>query len=365
MATGWNFHELYLWHDNGNAALFYQPGLTVEPGDHAENAATKRRFRNLVEVSGLSEKLVPVRSEPIAEDDLALFHDRDYIRRIREGSAGFGDRGYSTPYGQGSYEIACLAAGGVSALMDAVLKGEVDNGYALVRPPGHHAERDKGRGFCLFGNVPVAILKNRNRHGFGRVASIDWDVHHGNGTQAAFYSDPSVLTVSIHQEGLYPTDSGWLDERGEGAGEGYNLNVPLPAGCGHAAYIAVFEQVVLPALRRYRPDLIVVPSGFDASAADPLGRMMLHSGTYREMTRMLKQAAAELCGGRLMMTHEGGYSAAYVPYCGLAVLEELSGVRTQIDDPFLATFAAYAGQELRPHQQQAIDKARELVGAIG
>ncbi|TKT77423.1 class II histone deacetylase [Aquamicrobium sp. LC103] len=364
MATGWNFHELYLWHDNGNAALFYQPGLVIEPGEHAENANTKRRFRNLIEVSGLSEKLVAIRSEPVTEDDLALFHDRDYIRRVRARSKEHGDRGYSTPYGKGSYEIACLAAGGTSSLMDAVLKGEVDNGYALVRPPGHHAERGRGLGFCLFGNVPVAILKNRLRHKFGRVATVDWDVHHGNGTQSAFYSDPSVLTISIHQEGLYPHDSGRLEERGEGEGKGYNINIPLPAGCGHGAYIAAFERVVLPVLRRYRPDLIVVPSGFDASAADPLGRMMLHSETYREMTHMLMDAAAELCGGRLVMSHEGGYSAAYVPYCGLAVLEQLSGIRTEIDDPFLAGFVAYPGQELRPHQEAAIQQAAELVDAI-
>lgn len=365
MATGWNFHELYLWHDNGNAALFFQPDLSIEPGEHAENSTTKRRFRNLVEVSGLAERLVSVRSEPITEDDLVLFHDEDYVLRIKNGSAEFGERGYSTPYGKGSYDIACLSVGGVSAMMDAILKGEVTNGYALVRPPGHHAERNKGRGFCLFGNVPIAIMKNRRRHGFERVATVDWDVHHGNGTQAAFYSDPSVLTISIHQEGLYPLDSGWLGERGEGKGEGYNMNIPLPAGCGHGAYIAVFERIVLPALRRYKPDLIVVPSGFDASAADPLGRMMLHSNTYREMTRLLMEAAAELCDGRLMMSHEGGYSAAYVPYCGLAVLEELSGFKTGIDDPFLTTFTAHPGQELRPHQKEMINQARESAFAAG
>lgn len=366
MATGWNFHELYLWHDTGNSAMIFPAGLDIEPGEHAENAATKRRFRNLVEVSGLNEKLVQISSETLTEDDLALYHDRDYIKRIKaESDARGGDGSYLTPFGRGSYEIALLTVGGTTALMDGVLSGKVDNGYALVRPPGHHAEKAQGLGFCLFANVPLAIMKNRQRHGFERVATVDWDVHHGNGTQAAFYDDPSVLAISIHQEGLYPHGSGTLEERGEGKGEGYTLNIPMPPGSGHGAYLAVFERVVLPALARYKPDLIVVPSGFDASALDPLGRMMLHSDTYREMTRLLMQAADTLCGGRLMMSHEGGYSAAYVPYCGLAVMEQLSGIKTKIDDPFLEVFRNYPGQELQPHQRAAIDKAAALVERIG
>jgi acetoin utilization deacetylase AcuC-like enzyme len=362
MATGWNFHELYLWHETGNASMFFQPSLTIEPGEHAENAGTKRRFKNLMEVSGLTEQLVSLKSEPVSEDDLARFHTRDYIAKIKTLSEDRGgDSSYLTPFGHGSYEIARLAAGGTFAVMDAMLGGRIDNGYALVRPPGHHAEADKGLGFCLFGNIPVAIMKARTVHRFDRVATVDWDVHHGNGTQAAFYADPGVLTISLHQEGLYPPDSGHVHERGTGAGEGYNLNIPLPAGSGPGAYIAAFERIVIPALFRYRPDFIVVPSGFDGSSADPLGRMMLHSGTYREMTRMLKQAAADLCGGRLMMSHEGGYSAAYVPYCGLAVMEELSGIKTHVDDPFLPVFESYPGQELRPWQDTMISEVEKYI----
>jgi len=365
MPTGWNFHELYLWHETGNAAQFFPPGLTIEPGEHAENAQTKRRFRNLLEVSGLLDKLTTIPSVPLNEDDLALLHDRSYIRRIKaQSDAGGGEASPLTPFGRGSYEIAVLAAGGTTAVMDSVLSGRVDNGYALVRPPGHHAEPAMGMGFCLFGNIPLAILKNRQAHQFDRVAVVDWDVHHGNGTQAAFYEDPSVLTVSVHQDRLYPPASGEWSERGKGRGEGFNLNIPLPAGCGHGAYMAVFERIVLPALARYRPDLIVVACGFDAAASDPLGRMMLHSETYRQMTRMLKQAAEVLCGGRLMMSHEGGYSASYVPYCGLAVLEELSGLRTAVDDPFLSLFAGYAGQTTEPHQTAFIDRAAEMLAAI-
>ncbi len=221
MATGWNFHELYLWHDTGNAATFFPPGLTIEPGDHAENASTKRRFRNLMEVSGLLEHLTTVASVPIDEDDLALFHGRDYIERIKAMSAARGgDASHLTPFGPGSFEIARLAVGGTTALLDAVASGRVTNGYALVRPPGHHAERDRGLGFCLFGNVPIAIMKARASHGLGRIAVIDWDVHHGNGTQQAFYDDPDTLVISLHQDGLFPLGSGTLVERGGGRGRG-------------------------------------------------------------------------------------------------------------------------------------------------
>ncbi len=363
MATGWNFHELYLWHDTGNAASIHPPGLTVEPGQHAENAATKRRFRNLVEVSGLLDHLVPLPSVPIGDDDLALFHTRDYVARIMaESAAGGGDASVLTPFGRGSFDIACLAVGGTTAVLDAVATGRVKNGYALVRPPGHHAERDRGLGFCLFGNVPIAIHKTRVAHGVGRIAVVDWDVHHGNGTQQAFYADPDTLTISLHQDGLYPLDLGTLSERGEGRGEGFNVNVPLPSGTGTGGYLAAFERVVLPALRRFRPEMIVVCSGFDAAVLDPLGCMMLHSEAYRAMTGMLMEAADDLCGSRLAMSHEGGYSASYVPYCGLAVMEALSGISTGVEDPFMGSFGRYPGQALFPHQEAAIAAAAAAAG---
>lgn len=362
MATGWNFHELYLWHDTGSGAMFFPAGLTVEPGEHAENAATKRRFRNLVEVSGLLDRLTALSAEPADEADLARFHTRDYIESIKaQSGARGGEAAPLTPFGPGSYEIAKLSAGGTFAVVDAVLRRRVRNGYALVRPPGHHAERNQGLGFCLFGNVALAIMKARAVHSLGRVAVVDWDVHHGNGTQQAFYGDPTTLTISLHQDRLFPATTGGLQERGEGAGVGFNINAPLPPGSGHGAYLAAFERIVIPALYRFKPELIVVPSGFDASAADPLGTMMLHSGTYREMTRQLIAAADDLCGGRLAVSHEGGYSAAYVPYCGLAVLEALSGLRTPIDDPFLPVFQGYGGQDLQPHQSAAIDAAAAMV----
>lgn len=365
MATGFVFHELYLWHNTGTYAQVFPAGLTIQPGEHAENPETKRRFRNLLEVSGLLDELVPIKARPASEDEIARFHTRDYIARIKAMSdAGGGDTGALTPFGKGSFEIAQLSAGGTMALLDAVVSRKVRNGYALVRPPGHHAEADQGMGFCLFGNVAIAIHHGRHAHGLGRVATVDWDVHHGNGTQSAFYSDPQTLTISIHQDNLFPAASGGLEETGEGVGKGYNLNIPLPPGSGDGAYLAAFERVIIPALRRFKPELIVVPSGFDGSGVDPLGRMMVTSEAYRAMTKMLMQAADELCGGRLMMSHEGGYSSMYVPYCGLAVLEELTGHRTHVDDPWAPLMAQWGQQSLQPHQDTLIREVEELLNGI-
>ncbi|SFH63697.1 class II histone deacetylase [Albimonas pacifica] len=361
--TGFVFHELYLWHNTGNYASLFAPSLTIQPGEHAENPETKRRMRNLLEVSGLLDELTSLKAEPVAEADLLRFHTPAHVAWVKEESARLkgGDPGLS-PFGHGSHEIALLSAGGTYRAIQAVLAGEVANAYALARPPGHHAERDRAMGFCIYGNIPVAVLKARAELGLGRVAVVDWDVHHGNGTEQAFYDDPETLTISLHQDRLYPPATGFVEHRGEGAGEGCNINIPLPPGSGHGAYVAAFDQVVVSAIARFKPDMIVIASGFDAGANDPLGRMMLHSDTYREMTAKLKALAAELCGGRLVGTHEGGYSAYHVPYCGLAVMEELLGARTEVVDPWLEVMVGYGQMELQPHQQAAIDLAKAAHG---
>ena len=363
--TGFVFEELYLWHDTGSSAGVMPAGLTLEPGQHFENPESKRRFHNLLDMSGLLDRLVRVRAEPVDEDYLAQFHTRDYIQRLKALSAASGgDAGALTPFGKGSFEIAQLAAGGTLQAVKATLDGAVRNAYALVRPPGHHAERDRGRGFCLFGNIALAVMHARSRLGVGRVAIVDWDVHHGNGTEQAFYDERDVLTVSVHQDRLFPRDTGGLSSNGAGRGVGYNLNLPLPPGCGVGAYVAAFERVVIPALYRFKPELIVVASGLDAGGLDPLGRMMMHSDGYRSLTQLLMAAAADLCAGRLVLSHEGGYSPWHAPYCGLAIMEELSGVRTAIADPFLPMIRDWAQQELQPHQSQAIDAAAALLGRI-
>jgi acetoin utilization deacetylase AcuC-like enzyme len=359
MATGWLSHELYFWHDTRSAGAFMPAdGRVIEPDTHSENAATKRRFRNLVDVSGLLASLVQLEPRPATEKEILRCHDAEYLERIKALSAdNGGEAGELTPFGPGGYEIALLAAGGVISAIDAVLDGTVDNVYALTRPPGHHAEPDRGRGFCIFANAAIGARHARDARGLDRVAVVDWDVHHGNGTQKIFWEDPTVLTISSHQDNNYPPDSGHVHEVGGGGGEGYNLNIPLPAGSGVGAYVAAYERVVAPALTAFKPDLIIVASGLDASNMDPLARMMMHSEGYKQLTRVLMDVADDVREGRLVVEHEGGYSSAYVPFCGLAIVEELSGVKSAIDDPYLEFFKGAAGQDLQPHQDAAIAAA--------
>jgi acetoin utilization deacetylase AcuC-like enzyme len=362
MATGFVWHERYMWHDTGAAAGPLAAGGWIEPDTHVENVATKRRLKNLLDASGLSEQLVPLTPRLATTEEVCRFHVTEYVERVRELSeVGGGEAGMLAPVGRGSYEIALLAAGGAIVAVDAVLDREVENAYALVRPPGHHALPETGMGFCLFGNVAIAVRHAREARCIDRVAVVDWDVHHGNGTEAAFYDDPSVLTISVHQDGCFPPQSGPVERAGEGAGEGFNINVPLPPGSGDGAYQATFDRIVLPALRSFRPHLVVVACGFDANGMDPLGRMLLHSSSYRRMTRQLLDVAAETSVGRLVVCHEGGYSNAVVPFCGLAVVEELSGIATDVVDPFLEILEPTVGHELTPQQDARIGEAERIL----
>ncbi len=362
--TGWVFDERYLWHDTGTGAGPFPAGGWIEPMEHIEAPPAKRRFANLVAVSGLLEQLVPLVPVAATEAQIEAVHTSAHRRRIEaEAATGRGDAGDgSSPFGAESYRIALLASGGVATAVDAVLDGAVDNAYALVRPPGHHAMRANGWGFCIFNNVAVAAAHARAR-GVDRVAIVDLDVHHGNGTEEIFGADPSVLTISIHQDGAYPPGSGPIEHTGEDSALGTNLNIPLPPGSGAGAYEAAMEQVVIPALQRFRPGLVIVASGFDANGMDPLARQMLSSDGFRMCARYLRLAAEEVAGGRIVFAHEGGYSPYVVPFCGLAVVEELSGIRTEVEDPFLAPIEGY-GQGLLPHQAEAVARAAANVELV-
>ena len=365
MTTGFVWKDIYGWHDTGTGAGAAPPGPYSQPYQHFESAESKTRFASLVDVSGLGDHLVRLPVTPATEADLLLVHSAEHINRIKELSADprGGDAGDGlSPFGNGAYEIALMAAGGTFAAMEAVATGAVNNAYALVRPPGHHARPQIGMGFCIFSNLGIAIRKTMQLYSIERIAVVDWDVHHGNGTQEIFYEDPNVLTISMHQDRLFPSDSGMVDERGAGAGVGSNINIPLPAGSGNGAYLEVMDRVVIPALERFKPQLIAVASGFDAAMTDPLGRMVVTANGYRPLTQRLMDAADRLCDGRIVMTHEGGYSPTYVPYCGLAVLETLSGIRTPVED-FLAPFwDTLPDQELRPWQSEAIANAAKSAG---
>ncbi|MCP5199782.1 MAG: class II histone deacetylase [Gammaproteobacteria bacterium] len=365
MPTGFVFHELYLWHNTGNLAGVMPYGNPVEPYEHAENPDTKRRIRNLMAVSGLLDQVTEIKPRPATEAEVLRVHTRTHLEHIRGLNDSLGvDAGVFTPMGRGSYDIALLAAGGVIEAVDAVLDGRLANAYALVRPPGHHAMPELAMGFCIFCNGAIAGRHALDVRGLQRIAYVDWDVHHGNGTQAAFYDDPRALTISVHQDRCFPHNSGFLHENGEGEGAGYNINVPLPPGSGVGAYEAVFDRVVLPALEKYRPELVFVPSGFDAGAYDPLGRQMMTSEGYRVLTRKLMRFADACCGGRLVMCHEGGYSAPTVPFFAHAVIETLAGVDTGLVDPFQAILGNMGQQELQPHQDGLIRAAEQLLARL-
>lgn len=359
--TGWVFAEQYMWHDTQRWNLVTAPSLTVQPGEHAENEETKRRFNNLIEVSSLADKLVRIKPRQATEDELLRFHTSAHLNRLKElCESGGGLAGKKTPVGPASYEIAKLAVGGVLTAVDAIINGEVDNAYVLCRPPGHHADEETAHGFCLLANGVLGVKHARKVHGLKRIVVIDWDVHHGNSAETAFYDDPDVLTISIHQDNLFPPGRGKAEETGSGAGIGANINIPMPPGSGSGAYRAAFDQIIAPAIDEFIPEMIFIASGFDASAMDPLGHMMLSSLDYGYMAQGLIALAERHCSGRLVVTHEGGYSAAYVPYCGLAVVETLSNHKSGIEDPFIPQIPEYGGQELMPHQQVAIDSAKEF-----
>jgi acetoin utilization deacetylase AcuC-like enzyme len=299
----------------------------------------------------------------LAREDLLRVHPAAYLDRFADLSVkGGGDMGFEASFGPGGYDIARISAGLAADAIDAVLRGEVHNAYALSRPPGHHCLPDTGMGFCLLANGALAIERAIARHKLSRVAVIDWDVHHGNGTEAIFYERPDVLTISLHQEKCFPTDTGRTGDRGRGSGEGYNINVPLLPGGGHQSYVDAMELIVLPALERYRPELIVVACGFDASIVDPLSRMMAHSETFRYLMQATRDAADQLCKGRVVVIHEGGYSEAYVPFCGHALIEALSGHRTAVTDPNLEiSIEQQPGAEFQKLQRRILEEqARDL-----
>ncbi|MGO4851455.1 class II histone deacetylase [Phaeovulum sp. W22_SRMD_FR3] len=342
MTTAFFHDERCLWHGGGNYAFTLPVGGLVQPGGGLpESPETKRRLKNLLEVTGLWRELAVQSAPEASREDLLRVHPAPYLDAFKAASdSGGGELGLRTPFGAGGYEITALSAGLARAAVFAVLEGRADNAYALSRPPGHHALPDFPNGFCLINNIAVAIRAAQAAGLARRIAVVDWDVHHGNGTEAVFYDDPEVLTISLHQEHNYPLDTGAAEDRGTGRGHGFNINIPLPPGTGHANYIEAMEKLVLPALHRFQPELIIVACGYDASGVDPLGRMLATSETFAMMTRQMMMAARQLCHGRLVMVHEGGYSEVHVPFCGHAVLQTLAASPIYAADPLAATLKA-------------------------
>ncbi|WP_165423874.1 class II histone deacetylase [Ktedonosporobacter rubrisoli] len=338
--TGFVFDNYFLAHDAGVQTKVIMRDKTFEmsPEAHPSAASITQRTKELLDGTGLTAQMLPIAARAATEDEIAVYHTRDYIRGVRALAAGGpaqGTWGYideETILSPGSFEAALYAAGGAANAVRAVMEGTVRNAYALLRPPGHHAERNKALGFCIFNNAVIAAHHARKAYGVEKVMIVDWDVHHGNGTQDAFYEDANVLFVSLHQHNWYPELSGELDQIGSGSGTGYTVNIPLPPGTGDRGYCAAFEQLVIPLGLQFRPQLIIISAGHDASWLDPLARMMMTMDGYRRLTELMLGLAEEACGGRLVVLQEGGYSTAYVPYCVAATVEALIGVDLGIVD---------------------------------
>jgi acetoin utilization deacetylase AcuC-like enzyme len=325
VATGLVYDERCLGHVNppGGVPFGTLPAwATVEAFERPERLSLTR---GVLEGSGVLDAVVELAPRFATEDELALAHTPEHVRRVLDAAAGDApvELGGDAWVGPGTHDAMLLAAGGLLAAVEAVLDARVDNAFALLRPPGHHAESGAAMGFCLFNNTAIAARWAQRTRGVERVAILDWDVHHGNGTEEIFLGDASVLALSLHQDGLYPAHTGAVDTRGAG---GANVNVPLPAGGGDLAYEHAFERVVEPVLRAFAPDVILLGAGQDAAATDPLGRMSITVPGFRALTDHVVALARELCGGRLVAMLEGGYSLLHLPLANHAILEGLAGL---------------------------------------
>ncbi len=302
---------------------------------HPEHAGRLKAIWSKLDGAGLGDRMLVRQPKPLPEDVILAVHTPAHLDRLGQVEAMSDSQlfmlnadTYMTPE---SYTIARLAAGGVCLAVEAVMDGEADNGLAVVRPPGHHATQDTPMGFCLLNNVAIAARYAQHTHGIDRVLIVDYDVHHGNGTQDIFYDDERVLFVSSHQSPLYP-GTGMIDEIGQGAGEGYTINIPLRAGTGDAGLRAVYDEVVWAAAERFQPELILVSAGFDAHWQDPLAGLRLSLDGFAHLTREIMRMADRLCDGRVVFALEGGYNLEAVG-TGVANVARCLLGDDAIDDP--------------------------------
>jgi acetoin utilization deacetylase AcuC-like enzyme len=302
---------------NRTFLIFHPDHLQHETGEgHPERPWRADRTAARLRRANLGDRLAWQSPDPADRGTIERVHDPLHVARVesacRNGMA-FLDAD-DTRISAGSGGAALLAAGAGPAAADAVISGAARNAFVLCRPPGHHAKRAAAMGFCLFNNVAVSARYLQTVHGLERVFIVDWDVHHGNGTQHIFEADPTVFTFSVHQWPLYP-GTGRADEIGIDAGRGTVRNVPLAAGHGDDTYLRVFREELAPALEKFRPDIILVSAGFDAHRADPLGGMEVTTDGFAALTRLVVDWSRDLCGGRLISFLEGGYDEAALPEC--------------------------------------------------
>ena len=307
-------------------AVVIDPDFLKHQSGHA-HPERPERLKVLLDLTrglhGSDLQILPPR--PAKKEEVSSCHSSEYIDLVRSTSeinryALDGD----TVTCADSYGIALLAVGGFLRLLDSISAFDFRNGFALVRPPGHHATRDRAMGFCLFNTVAIGAQYLKRLYGARRILIMDWDVHHGNGTQDSFYQDPSVLYISTHQYPYYP-GTGALEEVGNGKGEGYTVNIPLPAGCGDEEYLRVFKEIVIPIADKYQPEWVLVSAGFDPHQHDPLGGMRVTEKGFGIMASMLLELAQKHAAGKIAFLLEGGYNLEALRNSVSVVLEKMKG----------------------------------------
>jgi acetoin utilization deacetylase AcuC-like enzyme len=314
MATGLLLDARFEAHDTG-------------PG-HPESPARLKAVAKGLSNGKWTEQLIAIEARPATFEELCLVHDPAYVALVKREVEDHGSRRLSTgdtEVSLDSYDVARLATGGVLNAVDAVMEGRLSNAFCAVRPPGHHAPAAQGMGFCIFNHVAVAARYAQRKHGIERVVIVDWDVHHGNGTQDIFFEDGTVFYFSTHQHPLYP-GTGLKTDTGAGEGQGTTLNCPFPAGTMIEPIREAFRHRLLPAMASFRPDLVLISAGFDGRHGDPLGRFMLRDEDFAELTKILMDLADQSCGGRIVSVLEGGYDLTGLGLAVAAHVGTLAGV---------------------------------------
>ncbi|MDH3440342.1 MAG: hypothetical protein OEM63_06305 [Gammaproteobacteria bacterium] len=332
------WHPDVLKHDPGRGCYEYESSPLMEVDEpHPETPERIINIRSILQRGEISP-LIDWRDGRHAEkDEIARFHDMAYINEVvnAEQSAPVRIDGSGTVVATGTVDAVFAAAGTTIEALNAVL-AENTAAYAMVRPPGHHAARNMADGNCIFNNLGIAV-ETALANGCNKVAVIDWDVHHGNGTQSGFYDRDDVLTLSMHMPlgswGENHPETGEVNEIGAGAGKGFNFNIPLPYGSGDQAYARAMDELVRPVISDYDPELIVIACGQDANQFDPNGRNLLSMSGFRNLGTVARELAAELCDGRLLLCQEGGYAITYTGFCMYAVAEGVLGISEPMKDP--------------------------------
>ncbi len=317
MPAGFVYDPIYLHHNTGQ---------------HVENAMRLETIISHLEQTKLKQQLVPIKPRPATVEELSLVHHEPHISHVQGvAQRGGGWLDADTVMSPGSYDAALYAAGGVIKATEAVMNGEVTSAFALVRPPGHHATSQRAMGFCLFNNVAVAAKYALAKYKLDHILIIDFDVHHGNGTHEIFYDNPQVLYISIHQYPFYP-GTGGIEETGTGKAKGTTINIPLPSGCGDNEYLSVFEQIVVPAAKRFNPQFILISAGYDPHWADELALMQVSVSGFAQMVKIIQELADKLCHSRLVFSLEGGYNLNALAASVKATFDVLMD-NPNIDDP--------------------------------